>query len=99
LMRFRKKLVGDLTRSKNRLKSLLKFQGLDIPENMDNSQWSKNFITWIEEQAAKDQLLQDTIELMLEQVKLQRQLLLKTERKIRALMISEKYVAKSLSEK
>ena len=95
LMRFRKKLVGDLTRSKNRLKSLLKFQGIDIPENMDNSHWSKNFITWIEEQAAKDRLLQDTVELMLEQVKLQRQLLLKAERKLRALMRSEKYEAKS----
>jgi transposase len=95
LMRFRKKLVGDLTRSKNRLKSLLKFQGIDIPENMDNSHWSKNFIKWIEEQAAKDRLLQDTLELMLEQVKLQRQLLLKAERKLRALMSSEKYAAKS----
>src|SRR4028119_941486 len=94
LMRFRKKLVGDLTRSKNRLKSLLKFQGIDIPENMDNSHWSKNFITWIEEQAAKDRLLQDTIELVLEQVKMQRQLLLKAERKLRALMRSEKYAAK-----
>jgi len=95
LMRFRKKLVGDLTRSKNRLKSLLKFQGIDIPEKMDNSHWSHNFIRWIEEQGAKDRLLQDTVELMLEEVKLQRQLLLKAERKIRALMSSEKYAAKS----
>ena len=95
LIRFRKKLVGDLTRSKNRLKSLLKFQGIEIPANMDNSHWSKNFITWIEEQAAKDRLLQDTVELMLDEVKLQRQLLLKTERKIRALMSSEKYAAKT----
>jgi len=95
LMRFRKKLVNDLTRSKNRLKSLLKFQGINIPENMDNSHWSKNFITWIEEQAAKDKLLQDTLELMLEEVKLQRQLLLKAERKLRALMSSEKYAAKA----
>lgn len=94
LMRFRKKLVGDLTRSKNRLKSLLKFQGIDIPAAMDNSHWSKNFITWIEDQALKDRLLQDTIELMVEQVKLQRQLLLKAEKKIRALMGSEKYAAK-----
>ena len=95
LVRFRKKLVGDLTRSKNRLKSLLKFQGIDIPENMDNSHWSKNFIAWIEEQAAKDTLLQHTVELMLEEVKLQRQLLLKAERKLRALMSSEKYAAKT----
>jgi transposase len=95
LMRFRKKLVGDLTRSKNRMKSLLKFQGIKIPEKMDNPSWSRNFIAWIEDQAAKDRLLNDTVELMLEQVKLQRQLLLKAERKIRALMSSEKYAAKS----
>jgi len=93
LVRFRKKLVGDLTRSKNRLKSLLKFQGIDIPANMDNAHWSRNFIRWVEEQAAKDPLLGDTLELMLEEVKLQRQLLLKAERKLRALMSSEKYVA------
>jgi len=95
LMRFRKKLVGDLTRSKNRLKSLLKFQGIDIPAKMDNSHWSHNFMRWIEEQAAKDKLLQDTLELMLEEVKLQRLLLLKAEKKLRALMSSEKYSALS----
>ena len=95
LMRFRKKLVGDLTRSKNRLKSLLKFQGIDIPAKMDNSHWSKNFMRWIEEQAAKDKLLHDTLELMLEEVKLQRLLLLKAEKKLRALMSSEKYAALS----
>jgi transposase len=95
LMRFRKKLVGDLTRSKNRLKSLLKFQGIDIPAKMDGPSWSKNFITWVEQQAAKDKLLQDTLELMLEQVKLQRLLLLKAEKKLRALMSGEKYAGKS----
>jgi transposase len=95
LVRFRKKLLGDLNRSKNRLKSLLKFQGIEIPANMDNPHWSRNFITWIEQQAAKDALLQHTVELMLEEVKMQRQLLLKTERKIRALMSSEKYTAKT----
>ena len=95
LIRFRKKLVGDLTRSKNRLKSLLKFQGIDIPLNMDSSHWSKNFIIWLEGLATKDPLLQDTLELMLDQVKLQRPLLLKAERKLRALMSSEKYATKS----
>jgi len=93
LVRFRKKLVGDLTRSKNRLKSLLKFQGIGIPEKMDNPNWSKNFITWIEQQVANDPLLHHTVELMLEEVRLQRQLLLKTEKKLRQLMRSEKYAA------
>lgn len=95
LMRFRKKLLGDLNRSKNRLKSLLKFQGIDIPAKMDNPNWSRNFIGWIEEQAAKDVLLQDTVELMLEEVKMQRQLLLKTEKKLRKLMSSQKYEART----
>lgn len=95
LMRFRKKLVGDLNRSKNRLKSLLKFQGIEIPANMDNPNWSRNFINWIEEQAAKDTLLHDTVELMLEEVKMQRQLLLKTEKKLRQLMSSKKYETKT----
>jgi transposase len=94
LIRFRKKLIGDLNRSKNRVKSLLKFQGIIIPENMDNPNWSNNFILWVEEQVAKDSLLRDTVELMLEEVKLQRQLLLKTERKVRALMSGVKYAAK-----
>jgi transposase len=94
LVRFRKKLLGDLNRTKNRLKSLLKFQGIIIPQNMDNPNWSNNFILWVEEQVSKDSLLRDTVELMLEEVKLQRQLLLKTERKVRALMGSEKYAAK-----
>jgi transposase len=77
------------------LKSLLKFQGIDIPQHMDNPHWSKNFINWVEEQAAKDPLLQNTVELMLEEVKMQRQLLLKTERKLRQLMKSDKYKAKA----
>src|SRR6478735_12567193 len=34
LIRFRKKIVGDLNRSKNRLKSLLKYQGINIPEQL-----------------------------------------------------------------
>ncbi|HYH13790.1 MAG TPA: IS110 family transposase [Flavisolibacter sp.] len=95
LMRFRKRLVGDLTRSKNRLKSLLKFQGIDIPPHLDKRHWSANFINWIEEQASKDALLNDTIELMLEEVKMQRQLLLKTEKKLRSLMKTDRYQTNS----
>jgi transposase len=95
LMRFRKRLVGDLTRSKNRLKSLLKFQGIDIPEQINSSHWSDRFLKWIEEQAAKDSLLQGTVELMLEEVKMQRQLLLKTEKKLRLLMKTDRYASKA----
>jgi transposase len=87
LIRFRKKLVGDLNRSKNRLKSLMKYQGINIPEQFGKKNtWSRNFMNWVEEEAKKDNLLQDTLLLMLEEIKMLRQLLLKAERKLRELM-------------
>jgi transposase len=86
LIRFRKKLVGDLNRSKNRLKSLLKYQGIKIPERLGKqNNWSYNFMNWVEEEANKDVLLKDTLLLMLEEIKLLRQLLLKTEKALRKL--------------
>jgi transposase len=91
LVRYRTKLVRDLTRSRNRLKSLLKYQGIEIPNQFGKAHWSRNFMNWIEQEAQKDTVLEDTLLLMLEQVKLLRQLLLKVEKKLRMLMNSEKY--------
>jgi transposase len=95
LIRFRKKLWSDLVRSKNRLKSELLFQGIIIPKQYDNPHWSHNFLNWIEQQALKDEYLRDTLLLMLEEAKLLRQLLLKTERKIREMMWSDDFVQNS----
>ena len=95
LIRFRKKLWGDLCRAKNRPKSELTFQGIIIPKQYDNPHWSRNFLTWIEQQAHKDEHLCDTLLLMLEEAKLLRMLLLKTERKLRELMWSEEFRIKS----
>ena len=91
LIRFRKKLWGDLVRSKNRLKSELMFQGIIIPKQYDNPHWSHNFLNWIQQQAVKDEYLKDTLLLMLEEARLLRQLLLKTERKIREMMWSDDF--------
>ncbi|HEY2727358.1 MAG TPA: IS110 family transposase [Parafilimonas sp.] len=85
LIRYRSRLTGDIKRSKNRLKSLLKYQGIDIPVQYTKNNWSRNFINWIEEHIAQDILLQETVSLMLEQIKLLRQLLLKTETRLRQL--------------
>src|SRR4030095_11163822 len=86
LIRFRKKVVGDLNRSKNRLKSLLKYEGINIPVQFGKGCWSYKFMEWVEQEAKKDPLLKETLLLMLEEVKSLRQLLLKTERKLRELM-------------
>ena len=86
LIRWRKKLSWDLNKSRNRLKSLLKYQGIEIPKQFGKANWSKNFMKWIEQEAAKHIVLADTLLLMLEQVRSLRQLLLKTEGKLRELM-------------
>lgn len=93
IIRYRERLVGDITRSKNRLKSLLKYQGIEIPEPYAKNNWSNNFLQWIEQQAAKDSLLGDTLLLMLEQIKQLRELLLKVEKKLRELR-KGKYASK-----
>src|SRR5882672_2307527 len=94
-IRYRKRLVGDLNRSKNRLKSLLKYQGIEIPEKFGKANWSNTFINWVEEEAKKDALLHDVLWLMLEQIKQLRQLKLKIERKLREMMRSKKYIDES----
>jgi len=73
------------------LKSLLKYQGIEIPEHLDKSKWSRNFMKWVEEQAERDELLKDVILLMLEEVQQLRQLLLKTMKRFRSLMRTERY--------
>lgn len=95
LIRFRKRLWSDLVCCKNRLKSELKFQGIMIPPQFDNAHWSNNFMKWVEEQAQKDENLKDTLLFMLEEVKLLRTLLLKTEKKLREVMQSEEFKHKS----
>lgn len=94
LIRYRKNMVNDINRSKNRLTSLLKYQGIEIPAKYEKNSWSQNFLKWIEEQAAVDELLRDTILLMLEQVTLLRKLLLKVEKSLRQLR-QGKYASKA----
>lgn len=91
LMRYRQRLTWDLNRSKNRLKSLLKYQGYTIPEKLVKSSWGKNFMDWVRTLADKDTVLEPVLLLELEQIELLRQLKLKTEKKLRELMKTEKY--------
>ena len=91
MVRFRCKLTRDLTRSRNRLKSLLKYQGIETLKQFGKARWSRNFLNWIEQEAHRDSVLKDTLLYMLAEVKFLRQLLLEVERKLRTLMNSEKY--------
>lgn len=48
-VRLRKKLVRDITRSKNRIKGFLNYHGISIPEEFDNGSryWSKGLMEWL----------------------------------------------------
>ena len=91
LIRHRQRIQWDLVRSRNRLKSLLKYQGYSIPEKLKKSKWSKNFITWVKQQAAADPKLDGLIGLYLEQIEFLRQLKLKAEKMLGKMMQSEQY--------
>lgn len=47
LVRSRLKLAKSLTRSKNRIKSFLKYTGIAIPDSYKEGKWSKLFIQWL----------------------------------------------------
>ena len=48
LVRMRILMVKKQTRCKNQLKALLTFYGIDIPDKLANSNWSNEFISWLE---------------------------------------------------
>ena len=91
LIRLRHNIVSDLSRCKNRLKGLLKYQGIEVPSQFEKNNWSYNFLEWVEIQSKKDPLLEDVITLMLEEIKDLRKLLLKIERKLRLLIKDPQY--------
>lgn len=93
LVRYRKEVVKHLTRCRNRVKSTLKYQGIEVPEKFAKQGcWSYNFMEWIEQTASKDEELKDTLLFMLEDIRHQRNLLLKIERRLRDKMRSERHI-------
>ena len=94
LIRLRKTIVRDLTRCRNRLKSALKYHGIDIPEKFAKG-WSHNFMEWIEQQANNDERLRDTLLFMHKNIIHHRKLLLDIERRLRLLMHNETYYSQT----
>lgn len=50
LVRYRKSIVKDLSRNKNRIKSFLYLHGIKVPTKLDSASryWSSNFTKWLE---------------------------------------------------
>jgi len=92
MVRLRGKIVGDLTRYKNRIKSLLYFHGIKFPEEFEkSSHWSKRFIKWIEEIKLTQPSGNQTKNMLLRQANHLRTELLFITRQIKELSKTEKY--------
>lgn len=86
LIRLRNLIVKDSTRAKNRIKSLLRFHGVEIPEEFTRCSigcWSKRFLSWLHSLELSTEYGKKTLELHLEQFIRLRKMLLQETRAIR----------------
>jgi transposase len=91
LMRLRNSIVKDITRENNRIKSLLYYQGIEIPVQFAES-WSKRFLQWLGQVALSTPHLRKRLDLHIEKFNHLRQLLLQETRAIRELSRCEPFV-------
>lgn len=94
LIRLRNSIVKDTTREKNRIKSLLCFHGIEIPDQFTRhsiGNWSKRFLQWLGEVDMSTEYGRKTLDLHIEQFVRLRQMLLQETRVIRQLSRSEPF--------
>jgi len=89
--RHRKRIWKDLTRCKNRIKGLLAFSGIDIPEQYDNASWSHNFINWLKALDCKQISRRAALNYMIAQLEFLRKELLSISNAIRKMMREQRY--------
>ncbi|MDF1882252.1 transposase [Sulfurimonas sp. MAG313] len=93
LLRIRQKIIGNQTRCRNRIKGLLSFYGIDLPEkfNKSGTHWSKRFMEWLKQLDLSHKSGNATLFLLLEEATFLRDLLLKASRDIRLLSKEDRY--------
>lgn len=86
LIRLRRSIVKDTTREKNRIKSLLRYHGIDIPEEFTKhsvGNWSKYFLKWLREVNLSTEYGRNTLDLHIDNLIRLRSMLLQETRTIR----------------
>lgn len=93
LLRTRDAIVKDLRRNKNRIKSMLYFQGIVYPDRFYSSttHWSNNFMEWLTQIPFEHDSAKSGLASYLEMVNNQRALLLRITRQIRELSRTADY--------
>ncbi|GHV04932.1 IS110 family transposase [Bacteroidia bacterium] len=94
LIRLRSSIVKDTTREKNRIKSLLRFHGIEIPGEFTKhsvGNWSKRFLKWLREVELSTVYGRKTLDLHIEQLVRLRGMLLQETRTIRSISRQEPF--------
>ena len=91
LFRYRKRLLADQTRVKNRIKDKFLFTGIIIPEQFDNTNWSKAFLRWIRAVQFPDLSTKLTVQRLLEQYEFLHHHFLKVSIEVRKLQRTARY--------
>ena len=96
LVRQRHRVVKDLTRLKNRVKSLLMQFGIEIPERFGNGasrHWSKSYIQWLTDLSIKQESLKQTVNNYIQWAQILRQQLLLLNKQVKNLAQQKRYLA------
>lgn len=91
LIRYRKRLWGDLVRVKNRIKGTLRFSGVHLPEEYDNAYWTKAFLRWLREVELPSRSTRVTVDSLLDQYDQMYAHHLKVSREVRGLLKTSRY--------
>lgn len=89
LIRFRYNITTDLTRCKNRIKSVLNFYGIEIPCELDKR--SQRYYNWLDSVELHHESGTSTLKLLLQEYLNLRKIQLDTTTKIRQLSKTDKY--------
>lgn len=89
LIRFRYNITTDLTRCKNRIKSVLNFYGIEIPQKLDKR--SQRYYNWLDSVELNHESGTSTLKLLLQEYLNLRKIQLDTTTKIRHLSKADKY--------
>lgn len=90
-VRTRMQLVTKQTRCKNQIKGLLAYYGINIPDDIAESHWSRRYLTWMEHLKLDQVSGSNTLKTLLEELFFLRQTLARVTKDIRALAQQEPY--------
>jgi transposase len=91
LVRTRHSLVKKQTRCKNQIKGLLNFYGIQIPDELVNSRWTRKYIGWLEKLIIGRPSVTRVVSTLLEELKYLRQMIAEVTNEIRRMSKQEVY--------